>query len=313
MSEQKVTVVIPVYADWNSLKDCIASLKQYLVNRHKVLLVNDSGPEADELETNIKKAIVDLPNFKYYRNSKNLGFVKTCNRVVMELDKTDNDILILNSDTKVTPGYLEEMLSVLYANDKYGTVSPRSNNANNCTIPLAAFIGKKGIKPEKSYKIFQKYKNKLPRYSVAPTTHGFCMLVRRSVIKKYGLFDEGFGKGYAEENDFCMRIKRRGFISVLCNRAYVFHLEAKSFTTQEKVAMVSRNRKIIDERYPEYKPAITRFIEDTLIRERKIMGKDAGLETPYNLNKATVTAKRFIRRYPPIHRLALRIRAVLRG
>lgn len=314
MNHERVTVVVPVYGDWQSLRDCIVSLKKHIdTKRHKVMLVNDCGPEVDLLENNIKQSINGHKNFGYFRNPKNLGFVKTCNRAVMELDKTDNDILLQTSDTKVTPGFLEEMQAVMYSDSKIGVVSPRSNNANICTIPLAAFIGKKDIKSGKSYKIFQIYKSKLPRYNVAPTAHGFCMLIRRSVIKKYGLFDEIFGRGYAEENDFCMRIKHYGYTSVIANRSYVFHLEAKSFTLGVKAELVSHNRKIIDERYPEYKPAITRFIEDTLIREKKLMGKDAGLESPYNLNRATVSLKRVIRRNPTIYKLARRIRTALRN
>ncbi|MEX2014574.1 MAG: glycosyltransferase, partial [Candidatus Saccharimonadales bacterium] len=138
----KVTVVIPIYADWVSLKDCINSLKQHLDKRHRVMLVNDNGPKAELLEKNIRKEIANWPSFEYFRNDMNLGFVKTCNKAVMDLDKTDNDILLLNSDTKVTKDFLEEMLGVLYAQKNIGTVSPRSNNANNCTIPLAAFIDK---------------------------------------------------------------------------------------------------------------------------------------------------------------------------
>ena len=312
MSDRKVTVVVPVYADWPSLKDCITSLKQYLDQRHKVLLVNDCGPEVDILEKNIKVAVANLPNFEYHRNSENQGFVKTCNRAVFELDKTNNDILLLNSDTKVTKGFLEELLDLLSNYPKIGAVSPRSNNANNCTMPLAAFISKRGIKPEKSYKLFLKYKNKFPRHHVMPTANGFCMLIRRSVIKKYGLFDEAFGMGYGEEVDFCQRIAQYGWVSSLSNRAFVYHLEARSFSPARKAAILEVSVKMIRERWPNFKPAITKNIEDSLLNEKKIMGKDAGNEVPYGLSRTKVVVKRAIRRYPKVHRLALNMRSYLR-
>src|SRR3989344_5765765 len=117
MLNHRVTVVVPVYSDWQSLGVCIESLKKHLDKKHKALLVNDCGPEADKLERNIRKAINSQPNFEYHRNPGNLGFVKTCNRAVFELDKSDNDVLLLNSDTEVTEGFLDEMLGVLYLND----------------------------------------------------------------------------------------------------------------------------------------------------------------------------------------------------
>ncbi|MEX2014756.1 MAG: glycosyltransferase family 2 protein [Candidatus Saccharimonadales bacterium] len=309
----KVTIVIPIYADWPSLKDCLNSLNQHLDKRHRVLLINDSGPEAELLEKNIKKEIADWPNFEYFRNDKNLGFVKTCNKAVMGLDKTDNDILLLNSDTKVTKGFLEEMLGVLYSQKNIGTVSPRSNNANNCTIPLAAFIDKKNLKSERSYAIFQKHKDKFPRYHIMPTANGFCMLIRRSLIKKYGLFDPAFGAGYGEEVDFCQRIAQHGWLSVLSNWAFVFHLEAKSFSLETKAKLLEERRKMLQERWPKFKPAITEDIENSLLEEKKLLGKDAGTEIPYNLNRPTVTLKRLIRRNKHIHRLAQALKTRLAG
>src|SRR3990167_5702484 len=277
MLNHKVTVVVPAYSDSQSLEVCIESLKQHLPKKHKVVLVNDCGSEADKLEKNIKKSIANLPNFEYYRNPKNLGFVKTCNRAVFELDKTDNDILLINSDTKVTKNFLEEMLDLLSIENKIGAVSPRSNNATIATVPLSE-ASQKGIVPEESYKIFTELKKRLPRYNEIPTALGFCMLIRRTVIDKFGLFDEVFGKGYGEENDFSMRIKQGGYISVLSNWSYVFHLEARSFTMKTKLELIKSNRAILDKRYPEYTNLVRSYIQAALVREEggklKRLGKN---------------------------------------
>lgn len=267
-----VTVVVPVYADWPSLSICIKSLKDYLSAENNVLLINDSGPEADELELNIKKEIDGFDGYKYIRNVKNLGFVKTCNKAVFEIDKSKNDILLLNSDTKVTKHFLEEMLTVLYLDDKIAAVTPRSNNATIATVPLSA-MPQKGIEPRKSYKLYTRLKEKLPRYVEVPTAHGFCMLVRRSVIRRFGLFDEVFGKGYGEENDFCMRISEHGYKSVLANQAYVYHMEARSFTLERKSELIKQNAKILRKRWPNYKQLVDEYIKEALSREEKIIGK----------------------------------------
>jgi GT2 family glycosyltransferase len=275
----RVTIVIPVYADWISLRECISSLKKFISPEHKVLIVNDCGPEAEKLEVNIKKAIKASRSFKYYRNAENLGFVQTCNRAALELDKTNNDILMLNSDTKVTKNFLEELVSVLHSQSKIGTVSPRTNNATICTFPLSA-ISQKGIDPSSSYELFMKFKDKLPAYNEAPTAHGFCMLIKRTVIKKHGLFDPIFGKGYGEEVDFCQRIHKHGWLNVICNRSYVFHLEARSFSPEAKIKMIEQSSQIINTRYPHYKQSVTTFIKTTLEQEQSIIGKEAATELP---------------------------------
>jgi GT2 family glycosyltransferase len=185
------------------------------------------------------------------------------------LDKTKNDIMLLNSDTKVTEGFLEEMAEVLYAEEKIGAVSPRSNNATLATVPLSA-APDKGIEAKDSFDIFLKLRSKLPRYTEVPTVHGFCMLTRRSLIKELGLFDEIYGRGYGEENDYCMRIRKNGYKSVLANRAYVFHMEARSFTFGKKEELLAINRKILDERYPDYTQLIRNYMKSEVEIENHI-------------------------------------------
>lgn len=264
---KNVTIVVPVYGDWSSLRDCIESLKKYVGKRHRVLFANDCGPEADLIERNIKKAIKSVGHFSYVRNDKNLGFVQNCNNAVLKIDKTDNDILLLNSDTIVTKGFLEELLAVLYSSNDIGAVSPRSNNATIATIPIASTRNKGGLTPEASYNFFIKNNKNLPRYTIAPVAHGFCMLVRRELIKRYGLFDEVFGKGYGEEVDFCLRIRGHGYESAISNWAYVFHLEGRSFGLDKKAALIKESSKIILERYPSYKQEVQKYIDDAIINE----------------------------------------------
>jgi GT2 family glycosyltransferase len=296
MTIKKATIVVPVYGDWNSLAECIESLKKCIdTKKDEVLLVNDCGPDADLIEKNIKKSISGQSGFSYIRNKKNLGFVGTCNLAVSDLDKTNNDILLLNSDTKVTPGFLEEMKSVLYSQKNIGTVSPRTNNATICTIPLAA-ISQKGIGAEESYNLFLKYNKKFPRFNSAPTAHGFCMLIRRSLIEKHGLFDPVFGKGYGEEVDFCQRIQKKGWLSAICNHAFVFHQEARSFSLEAKAKLLETNNKIIRSRYPEYQQAVKDYIDDAMTKEAIILGGKA--------SKKKGKLRKLIKRNDKLHALA---------
>lgn len=288
------TIIVPVYSDWPSLRDCIASLKEHVdTQRHRVLLVNDCGPDADIMERNIKAMIAGCENFTYHRNSGNLGFVGTCNRAVFELEQTDNDIMLLNSDTVVTGGFLEEMATVLRSRHNIGIVSPRTNNATIATVPLET-IYRHGVGVKRSYRIFQKMRPHMPRYQIAPVAHGFCMMIARELIKEHGLFDTAFGHGYGEEVDLCMRVKEYGYECALCNHAYVFHLEAKSFTPETKKRLVAENDRIIKQRYPDYSQTIKRYIDGAREVERQALEK-AGIK-PYELEPRFL--RRAIKRWP---------------
>ena len=256
-----VTVVVPVYGHWDSLRQCVESLKEQVDKRHTVLLVNDCGPEAETIEKHVRRAIKDWPNFVYHRNAQNMGFGKTCNRAVFELDQTENDILLLNSDTIVTEGFLEEMLEVLYLIDRHGVVTPRSNNATLATVPLRPIDPILREDLAYSKQVYDAVKDHLPRYTVVPVGVGFCLLVKRRLIKNFGLLDEVFGLGYHEENDFCLRVNKYGYSSVLSNHAFVYHLESRSFSDEQKAALDRRNKSILLERHGYFTMIVKRYFD----------------------------------------------------
>lgn len=251
-----VTVVVPVYKDWSTLSKCIEALKMYLSEKHTVMLVNDMGPDWEQLEGNMLSAIKGYGNFIYRKNETNAGFVKTCNRAVMEWDAGNNDILLLNSDTEVTEGFLEEMQKILYLDSKTGVVCPRSNNATFLSVPVNN--NGKYVSAEESYQIYQQVRNFLPEWEECWTGVGFAFLIKRQVIREAGLFDEVYGRGYNEENDFCMRIRKQGYQIMKANHAYVFHMGRVSFQ-DETEELDLRNGSVLLKRYPYYWEKVKEF------------------------------------------------------
>jgi GT2 family glycosyltransferase len=256
-----VTVVVPVYGDLPSLTACLDSL---LLNvdqqRHRVLLVNDCGPDADRIEAAIQERIGGQPGFSYARNPRNLGFVGTCNRAALELDGTGNDILLLNSDTVTTPGFLEELSAVLHSSESHGVVCPRSDNATIASIPYALRNPAVGRSRQRSEEVHEALREGLPRYGIVPVSMGFCFLIRRELITRFGLFDEVFSPGYGEENDFCLRVAKHGFSSLIAHHAIVFHEGSRSFVGPKRSALRAAHEKIIVTRYPTYSDDVQRYI-----------------------------------------------------
>jgi GT2 family glycosyltransferase len=256
-----VTIIVPVYGDLPSLVACVKSLIQTVDQfTHRVLLVNDVGPEADLIEDALLHLIRRQPGIRYERNPRNLGFVKTCNRAVAELDGTRNDILLLNSDTVVTPGFIEELSSVLHASQSHATVCPRSDNATIASLPYRLADPAVGRSPARTMEVRDAIAAHLPRYSVAPASMGFCILIRRDLIEKYGLFDEVFSPGYGEENDFCLRMATRGYVSVIAHRALVFHEGSRSFVGVRRNIIRARHERIVTRRHPAFREAVERYL-----------------------------------------------------
>lgn len=259
-AKKTVSVIVPIYADWPTIKQNIHSLRKFYAGseQFEIYYVNDCGPKVDDIEQKIISNIKGLNNFYYFRNEKNLGFVKNCNNAVFKLVKNStSDILLLNSDTIVTEGFLEEMQRVLYSQEHICAVNPRSNNATVWSIPSD---GSLADSPQKSFRLWQSLKNTLPDSYLTPTAHGFCMLIRRVVIDQIGLFDEVYGSGYGEENDFTMRARKDGWVCAVANHAFVFHHGSKSFGLKKQKSLSSSNSKILLKRYPEYNKLIAQYV-----------------------------------------------------
>lgn len=260
-SRRPVTVVVPVYGDLPSLTACVDSLFAHVdTSIDQVLLVNDCGPEADTIEKALLAQIDGHVGFRYERNDRNLGFVGNCNRAALELDTSDNDILLLNSDTITTPGFIEELSAVLHASPTHATVCARSNNATIASLPyqLRDMTVERTI--ERSQRVHDVLADELPRYSISPVSMGFCFLVRRELIREHGLFDEIFAPGYGEENDFCLRMNAHGYISLIAHRAIVFHVGSLSFVGSRRNALRDAHEAILQGRYPWYARMVQAYL-----------------------------------------------------
>lgn len=256
-----VTIVVPVYDDLPGLERCIEALLETVdFDLDRVLLANDVGPNVDAVEARILELVGDHDGFEYVRNAENLGFVGNCNRAVLELDHTGNDVLLLNSDTVPMPGFLDEMTAVLASEDTIGVVCARSDNATIASYPFARRNPRATVAPRRTRELHGRTKYLLPRYTVSPVAMGFCFLIRREMVDRFGLFDSVFSPGYGEENDFCLRINEHGFTAVLANRALVLHTGSTSFSGDRGPSLRLAHERILLERYPFYGGALALFL-----------------------------------------------------
>ncbi len=260
-----VLIVVPVYGDLPSVLECLDALVTTVdLATHRILLVNDCGPDVDAIEKALLERIDGVTGVRYERNPENLGFVGTCNRAVTELDDTDADVLLMNSDAVPTPGFLDEMLAVLYADPRHGVVTARSNNATIASLPFRLTDPKRERTFDRTREVHDALLPYLPRWYEPPVAMGFCFLTRRDLIVRFGLFDEVFSPGYGEENDYCLRLGEAGFVSTMANRALVFHEGSKSFVGARRNTLRTAHQRELDRRYPYYGAAVQSFLRHSV-------------------------------------------------
>jgi GT2 family glycosyltransferase len=180
----------------------------------------------------------------------------------------DSDVVLLNSDTEVTVGWLEHLADCLNSDVAIATATPWSNNGEIVSIPDFCAANPSPLDPDAVAVVIASCGG--PVYPEMPTAVGFCMAVSLRAIKLIGLFDEAaFGRGYGEENDFCQRAEQAGLRNVLCDDAYVVHHGGASFGPLGLKADENSMQRLLD-KHPDYQQKVTEFIQkDPLLNRRQ--------------------------------------------
>ena len=98
-----IALVVPVYNGYGATRRCLETLARHTPTRCAVILVDDASTDA-RIAPLLAQFAAHHPNAKVLANERNLGFVGAVNRAIAA---SRDDLVILNSDTEVTAGWLE--------------------------------------------------------------------------------------------------------------------------------------------------------------------------------------------------------------
>jgi GT2 family glycosyltransferase/glycosyltransferase involved in cell wall biosynthesis len=257
----EVYIIIPVYRGLKETAECLRSVSKYSGGR-RVVVIEDQSPDA-EMGPFLKSFVREHPHFELLENPVNLGFVKTAN-LGFQLYPQE-DVILLNNDTIVTPNWVEKLRAWACADINVATVTPFSNNATICSYPKMNEENElpDHLTPEEVNALFEDLSARGAREFVElPTGIGSCMYIMRRFLEKAGGFNEElYGKGYGEENDFCLRCSQQGGRHLIALDTFIYHKEATSFGSEERVNRTKDALKKINELYPGYDTGVMAFIE----------------------------------------------------
>ena len=234
---ERVDVVVPVYNALEDVQACLHSLARCETGFElRALIINDGSDEATTIW--LREACAGLGTstaiFELIEHDGNQGYTKAVNTGLKT--STAPYIVTLNSDTIVTPFWLDGLVRCMNSAPEIGVTGPLSNAASWQNVPnLYGADGKfaintlpLGTTPDTMAKIVQEASRQW--YPRSTFVNGFCFMVRRAVLDAVGYMDEGaFPTGYGEENDFCIRAQDAGFELAFADDTYVFHAKSKSF------------------------------------------------------------------------------------
>ncbi|OFA16194.1 hypothetical protein A4U49_08680 [Acidithiobacillus ferrivorans] len=252
-----VDLIVPVYNGWEHLEGFFTSLLAHSTEPYHLIIVDDASTDP-RVWPFLEAMAAQRPDAVLLRNASNLGFVGTVNRALVE---SQSDVVLLNTDIRLPNLWLERLLAPL-REPQVASVTPFTNAGTICSFPVCCIDNQPFLGLDVDH-IDIPFARVDPTRLVVnlPTAVGFCMALSRRALDSVGMLDaEAFGKGYGEENDWCMRAHRQGWVHRLACNLYVHHQHGGSFAPEEKQRLLDRNLQTLFARYPEYPTLVDAFI-----------------------------------------------------
>ncbi|MEA5582848.1 glycosyltransferase [Nodularia harveyana UHCC-0300] len=241
-----VDVIVCVHNAFEDVKNCLESVIRYSSNPYTIIIVNDGS---DEETSEYLADFARTQNATLIRNQVAKGYTFAANQGLQK-SKADYAIL-LNSDTIVTPNWLDRIVACGESDPKIGIIGPLSNTASWQSIPEITENGDwaenklpPGMTISYMGKLVADYSWRLyPRISFL---NGFCLAIKRQTIASIGYFDEQtFGAGYGEENDYCLRAQTAGWQLAIADDTYIYHSQSRSYSHERRKLLCDRADKAL--------------------------------------------------------------------
>jgi len=231
---KRTSMVIPVKNALEYFKKCIYSIEKYTSGYELIIIDNNSGSETKEYLKGLDAVVIT--------NSENKGFSYACNQGIKVANY--DFICFLNSDTFVTPGWLDKLQKCFKVNPNCGIASPTTGYSRGIQCDRNLM--------DKRFKMSEMemldYSNKLKEGYIQTEIYGFCILTKKSILDKVGGFDyKRYGFGNYEEIDLQWRLEKLGYKSYWIKGAYVHHFGHKTFN-EIGIDTLKNNEKIFEER-----------------------------------------------------------------
>jgi GT2 family glycosyltransferase len=249
-----VDIVIPAHDAHDDVVRCLGSVLSTLAPGDRLILVDDgsASPTRDLCaDTAARNANVHL-----LRRPEGSGFSKAANAGL--LATTADYVIVLNSDTEVSSGWIDKLVRCADSGPSIGIVGPLSNAAAGQSIPTTVPADNQlpvGYDLT-AINLYLETWSEGTCVPLMPVLSGFCLLIARRVLDEVGPFDEtAFPLGYGEDRDYCFRAVDAGYDLAIATNTYVAHAHSKSYGPSAAATLRTRSAVTLTERYGRHRLA----------------------------------------------------------
>lgn len=230
-----ISIIILSYNTRDLLVRCISSVYTAQTSRDTWEIIVVDNASTDDSVVEIKRI---FPLVHIIENKKNIGFAAG-NNIGIKRAK-GSIILLLNSDTEVTVGAIQETARYLVHQPEAGAATCMLTRPDGSMDPachrgfptpgasFAYFLGFEKIFPKSTRfgRYHMGYKDMSQPHEIDSPSGAFFM-IKKSIIKKVGLLDERFFM-YGEDIDWAYRIKKAGLRILFYPYVSVLHKKWQS-------------------------------------------------------------------------------------
>ncbi|MEW6994786.1 glycosyltransferase [Colwelliaceae bacterium MEBiC 14330] len=217
-----VSVIVPVYNFYSYTLRCLYS----------IAISKDSTPceviIADDLSQDETQSVLgNIDGINYIRNLSNLGFLKSCNNAA--LSAKGEFIYLLNNDTAVLNGWLDNLVNTYAENANVGLVGSQLLYPNGLLQEAGGVLWSDGAA---NYGKFDDPRR--PEYSYLRNVDyvsGAAIMVPTKVWQSIKGFDERYAPAYCEDSDLCLQLRNMGYQVLMQPTSKVVHFEGISSGT----------------------------------------------------------------------------------
>ncbi|WP_434749592.1 glycosyltransferase family 2 protein [Paenibacillus amylolyticus] len=212
-----VSIIIPTYNQRDYVLQCVSSIEKHTPAPYEIIVVDNASQDGTAEALLRQGGMVRVAALE-----KNRGFAGGVNHGLMMAK--GRHIVVLNNDTLVTPGWLENMMACLNSDPQIGVVGPVTNyigGDQQIEVPYH------DMQEMWSFAASQNRPDP-EKHRLTDRLVGFCWLFSRDVFERTGYLDEGYDVGNFEDDDWIVRVRMLGYRLAVAGDAFIHHFGSVS-------------------------------------------------------------------------------------
>jgi GT2 family glycosyltransferase len=253
MNEEHLTDVSVIIVNWNTcdlLRQCLQSVRDHtLGSRFETIVIDNASTDKS-----VAMVRAEFPEVVLIENTENCGFAAANNQGIVVAK--GRYVLLLNSDTIVLDRAIDKTIAFADRHSDSAAVGCRVLNTD-LTLQPTCFMFPSVLNwflfSSYLYRIFPKSRFfgreqmtwwQRDNAREVDVVTGCYMLLRKSAIDDVGKLDEQFFM-YAEETDWCLRFRAKGWKNRFTPDAEIIHLGGASATKWGATRAKMTNRSFV--------------------------------------------------------------------